>query len=687
MHFKRESVLNLAHQEATLVARSIHALKLPSYQPCISAAAAEELIRKLFEAFELRADGVLQALNTIQHDRFERLAWRLVIKDNPATSEPFSKHVLSRGEDCPRHAAALFLASHFSRLSAAQLVTLGDVLARNTPSATLGSNATRPPTQITDHVLDECGIRIAISPEEGASALIGLGDETGPREDPTRAAEVIRDLFERDAAQLKERYLLTLAQELTLGDASEKIYEEFQELELAALRSAAALDPAAAGERLVRLVFGHPAIKGERDLEANERQNLLERFDRLLVRFPGFLKALADRVPKLTANEAVAALCSASPATLDEPRQYFFWYGAANIFWGAYADGPPKLTLRAYPGLFDKFEQAGRCEALVKTLRGILDGETQHRALQELAARFKETALLRRLLADVGLLFHEMDDAGGFNVVLLVDAATHFIAASLKGRTWAEVAIEPATADSPLAEALLAPATAHWWREPGERIRGDEPDVLLTEARRLNRMVRAIVDGLVGSSSFEDTEDLAFDIWLIDAMGFDRTVENISIGYFHSRALWTGVLHDPNEDERDFLEVIKPILELFPLVVLMAATRTGVAADGLPVFTFTEPLGRFLTDTAPFSSGPPVKQLTAMIDSAAKFQQSWRNAHDNWYLAVSDRGKLVSAFRDRVGALRAFERTLRPLVEQCNRRQPSVRAQSATQPKGPTTAE
>ena len=89
-----ESVLNLAHRQATLVARSIHALKLPSYQPCISAAAAEELMRKLFEAFELRADSVLQALNTIQHDRCERLAWRLVIKDNPATSEPFSKHVL-----------------------------------------------------------------------------------------------------------------------------------------------------------------------------------------------------------------------------------------------------------------------------------------------------------------------------------------------------------------------------------------------------------------------------------------------------------------------------------------------------------------------------------------------------------------------------------------------------------------
>ena len=262
------------------------------------------------------------------------------------------------------------------------------------------------------------------------------------------------------------------------------------------------------------------------------------------------------------------------------------------------------------------------------------------------------TALLRRLLADVGLLFHEMDDAGGFNVVLLVDAANGLYRRKPKGqRPWAEVAIEPATADSPLAEALLAPATAHWWREPGERIRGDEPrPLLLTEARRLNRMVRAIFDGLVGSSSFEDAEDLAFDrVWLIDAMGFDRTVENISIGYFHSRALWTGVLRDPDEDERDFLEVIKPILELFPLVSSSWRRRgPALRRTGCRCSLSLEPLRRFLTETAPFSSGPPVKQLAAMIDSAAKFQQSWRNAHDNWYLATSDRGKLVSAFRDRV---------------------------------------
>ena len=189
---------------------------------------------------------------------------------------------------------------------------------------------------MTDNVLDECGIRIAISPDEGASALIGLGDETGPREDPNRAAEVIRDLFERDAALLKERYLLTLAQQLTLGDASEKIYEEFQELELVALRNAAALDPAAAGERH-RAARVRPSRDQGRTRPRSERAAKLcwSGSTRPLVRIPGFLKALADKVPKLTANEAVAALCSASPATLDEPRQYFFWYGGAASIFGA----------------------------------------------------------------------------------------------------------------------------------------------------------------------------------------------------------------------------------------------------------------------------------------------------------------------------------------------------------------
>lgn len=664
--FREATVWNAAGPLAPIIARVIHALRLPTHQPCASLDDARELLQRLLASNDV--DGILRQLNTPEHDSFDRAAWRLDGEQRPETSALFNEHVLAGGEDRPRHTAALYLVSHFSRISPAQLVAMGDVLARHTPAAEPGADMLRAPPEVTDKVLKDCGIRVVETEDQGGYALLGPRDGMSTTEEPIQVAGRLRMLFQRDAPLLTERYLLKLAQDLTMGHASEAISDTYQALELEALRSAAALDPVAACERLVRIAFAHPVLAGIRAPEESEWRNLVQNVDRLTVRMPDFLKQVAD-IPRLPINDAVAALCSASPATLDEGRMKFFRRSAACIFWGAYAAGVPGLTLQAFPGLFDRSEEGlARRHALVDSLRAILDNEAPDPLLQPLTGLFADAQLLGRLLADVGIHFSRIRFEQGLDIALLVDVASNVLLASLPRRPWRDVTPGSAAADRPLAQALLSGRSQSWWREPS--------DQALTDPQRLYRIARAVIEGLVASSSFNELEELSIDIWLIDAIDVDQTPENIDARYFHDIDAW----HDINGLGKFLFQAVRPLLALFSLLVLMAATRTGTTPEGSPVFTFSDPLRQWLVNPDRSPDERPLKQLTDMLAEARRFQEAWRTAHDHWHLAVSDRGKIVPAFKERVDAVRAFERALKPLIEQSRRQAPSVRMQGGAPP-------
>ncbi|MGD0103494.1 MAG: hypothetical protein ABSC06_05590 [Rhodopila sp.] len=686
--FERGAVLNLTIRQDLVVARTVLHLGLPSHQPAASVEDATDLLRRLLTANDLREDAILQALNTPEHHRFERLAWGLNKEQHPETNDLFKRTVLARGEDKPRQAAALFLVSHFDRISADQLIVIGDMLARHTPAAQPPAEDGRLPGEITDRVLEDCGIKISVTRQNGAYAFFGASQEGSARDEPLRLGKTIRDLFEHEAALLKERYLGSLARAITIGHPSNEIARAYQELELFEIRHAAALDIAMARERLVRVAFGHPALTGERAPDEHENNSIIRSMERLILRMPAFIERVATTIPAFRADDALGALCMAVPASLDDQRRTLFRRWAAAIFWGSYANGISGLTLQGYPGLFDRSpEGILRRYTLVHVLRGALDHTATEAVSQSLQTQIGGP-FLGRLLTDISDQFRRIEPTDGLEFAFLTDAASNFLLYVLPRRPWVGVSMGSAAADLPLADIFLSQDTQTWTREPRHRLAGLETDPMAHETLRLYRICSAVIEALVGSASFDDLEELAVNVWLMDAMKLGQTIENIRSRYFSARLAWEEAMRDPADElSESFYQAIQPLLALLPLIVLMAATRTGQTADGAPVFTFSEPLRQWFIEPGPLPGEPPLKQLMAMLERARRFQTSWRNAHDNWHISVGAPGRIAKAFKERVEALRAFDRALKPCLEASRRRAPSIRVQGGGAASSPDTSQ
>jgi hypothetical protein len=675
--FSPDTVVNLTIRKDAVVARTILALGQPGNQPVASPDEAARLIHRLLITRERSVDELLHALNTPDHDQFEWLCRNVDFEPSPNTTKLFNSMVLNEEENRPRHAAALFLVAHFNRIPANQLIAMGDLLVRETPATLPAAEAARLPSEITDRVIEDCGIRFSLTRNAGAYAIFAPKDDSS-----TQVAGAIRHLFSNEAALLKERYLTTLAQAITLGHPSGNIARLYEQLEFSAIRHAAALDSDAARERLVRVALGHPALTGERDFDRHEIENVRKRMERVILRLPGFVSQLSEMITALPPDDILSALCTAVPAAPDEERDALFSSWAAEIFWECYASGITGLTLRGYPALFQSNAKGDvrRRDTLLRMLKNALCRSPSGLASQALMAQVGGP-FLGRLLIDIGLQFPAISMADDVDLVLLTETAATYLSYALSGRTWREVNLRADAADCSLALAFLVPRTRQWIDMPAERLANVERDIPFDELQRTYQLCRTALEGLVGTSSFESNEEVVIEIWMIDVLGAERSTDNIASGRFSNSQVWADVLKNPQEAmNARFYGAIRSLLELVPLMVVMAATRTGHDANGAPVFSFSEPLKERLVQPIPKTRNAMVKELMRLVRHAHRFRMAWRDAIEQWHITGSSQTLVMKTFKDREMALNAFNEALKPYLEKSRQPEIYVRMQGGQQP-------
>ncbi|WP_284620546.1 hypothetical protein [Aquabacterium humicola] len=657
---------------------------------------AERWLDRLLQEPDLTLERVISGLSTPSHGDFLRHAQRLRTNALPEVADGFKRYVMSPTEDRPRHAASLFLVSHFSHLSPRQFIELGDALVMHTPKGRPARAEAAAPGLLTDQVLADCNIMFAPSTRGEMSAMLasagGGHDDAKGGGGPGRA-EQLRWLFERRAPLLRERYLRFLANSLTLGHASWPIARDFIRHEAKALRSAAGNEDAhTLEERLRRAVYGDaPAAAGDTPGEAagwQEAARRVEVFDRALDRVPALLDELAGSSSDDRLLESVRTLCSPDPTRSGFVPEDVQRLGSAWLFWLLYVHYVGRVRLRDFPGLFqsDPGAQKGR-SACVRALFDILHPLEQGRDRRHLD-NFDRPDLLVWLLNDIAQEAPRIanDTAEIARDTLLTETWMHYLRRTVRGTRWVDVAdweslMRPlaqlqgnsAPTDLAMARLLLAgdrPFSADWIRQA--RLRGHDGAAGKSSAasdanengRALFDLGQLIIDAVVGSAAFGDLDILAIDIWLFAAMrqrGSD--ISAYSFGY--APFWWRYVGHPTSLDEEvgaAFEEAVDPVFDMFPVVAMMAATHAPPPAPGGHAFVFSPALRDWLVEIPRHAAKSPAQVLLDRVRACFDFQKVWRQAHEQLRLRGVDWSAAKAAMEDRTAALHGFARMLEPLA-------------------------
>lgn len=707
-------LLDVATRARDIVAETLLALQLPRSQAVDSRARALDLLDELTRQPGVTIDRILQALNTPEHDEFERLVWRSRLRSEPQTFDLFETYVLARDEDRPRHMASLFLVSHFAGLNASQFIDLGDFLAAETPAAAPGRDAARPPSKLTDRVLADCGIRFARTQGNAAVAMIGPRlEDLGPLPATSwaaRAAEIVRQMFDGVGSLARERYLGALAMKATLGDPSDGIAKQYAELEIEALRSIASHDPAAAAERLCRIVFGLPAMPdgGNRATMAGERD--FEAFGRAMRRAPALVRALADQMRGFPIAAAIDALCNAGPAVDDARWKRRFRHGAAALFWTLYAAEPTQVALAHFPNWTSRgIEARLRRREAVAVLQQIFRDPEADPLTREVGRNFADPVLLRRLIAQIALEFPRIveDDDEYCAGALLTSTAVQYLGCTLPGISWEtispwnlndagtedpQIGAQPLPPDLLLAKALLSTRVREWFA--GRPARADESaasrdTALHDEGFLLWNLSRTTLEGLVGSAGFGDLETVTHDIWITVMMAAKIGRQDFSL-QFNNTWLWKQLRNPDVDPEQSFLidafrEIVQPLFDFFIVLVLIAATRAP-PVDGRPGFIFSDQFKAWLTEGQSGTADPPAQRLATAIQTAMALQKNWRTTLSSLRLPPGSTGRVSQAYGDRGRMLEAFTAAVSPFIRASRSRPRTDPASGSSVPASSTSA-
>lgn len=693
------AVVDVSDSAASIVAATIRRLELPRRLHLAQPEEAERLLTKL-SAQGFALERVINALNTPSHGDFLWFVQQMESGDRPQVTKVFDDCVLSASEDRPRHAASLFLVSHFSRLSPRQFIELGDALSLVTPASRPRRDHARAPDLMTDQVLKECGIAFTPTPQGDAFASLvlhtGRADEdtsTGPER-----TQHMRLQFETRAPLLSERYLRHLGDHLMLGHPSWNVARDYIRHEALALKAAAESDEQVSlTDRLRRAVYGNVSgagIHAGQDADAaKDRLRRVERFVRALDRVPALLEEFAGTSLDDRLVGAVRALCSEDPSRSGFVSEEISRYGSAWLFWCLYAQYPGKVTLRDFPSFFQR-DAAGspwRVDSL-RILHDIFapaEGASDHRQLD----RFARPELLVLLIEDIvrhrDRLVDDLPETCRSS--LLAETWISYLRKNLRGVPWNQVlgwqaALRPfdelATdrGDEPIDLQLAKLLTAHaaygtadqWIRLSRYRGSHDEDATrqaanhLEANAYALFELAPLLIDAVVGCAAFEDTEVTALEIWLLAAMGLpDEAWAELIFG---DRRLWlpyamTGTVEDEDPVRTAFQQAMDPVFAMFPVVALMAATHVAPEPPAATAgFVFSAALRDWLAEIPRHSDASPAQQLLDQVQICLEFQRTWRKAHDHIRLHDVDWREISDLMADRTGALNAFAATLEPIA-------------------------
>jgi hypothetical protein len=670
-----------------------------------------KLIPALLKKPNITGARILRSLNSTGHSDFQTLVWQHLGKESGGGK--FRDLILYKDENTPRHAASLFVASHFPKLTPDTFLELADWLAARTPSFIPGRNDGRLPDQITDSVRAHCHIRFNPGGKQKKRiAHIGSPDGDLPLKEP---AALVKSLFSDEAPLLVERYLLALAHRLTLGHPSDDLIEAYQEMEIDALR---ALGPDEKRERLRRVVFGYPAVaSAEHGFRDANRRALDAAMLRATRRTPAFLDSLfrrgpAEQVPvdressaelaspdressTFSLTDAVAALCTALPVDSDKTWEDEFDRTAARLFWYAYAANPAGVTIAAFPPLFDKGdnmrpdERQRRRQALLKRFQECLDLQTDGDRADQWTTRLREPQTLTHVISDMAGRFPQMvqNEKEPFAANLFGEATCQYLIRAVRKYPWNSVQAWAMDAEpvSSWARGLLA-KEFRTWLDPRKRCAGPTaehdhgPDVTAGGYTAWLLALGAI-DGLVGSALFgDDLEVGAVTAFMFDDKPDEEGVDDhlreaVAERTFNHRWIWEW-LCDPDSDHSEgghpdhgrspddaklarFRTSASSLWRAIPVLLLMAASRVPLK-DTLE-FKISDATRRFLTATAPGAGEAPLVEVLADIKALQEFQRDFRKVLEKWQAPARPREDWRRALRDREAALAAFRQAIEPL--------------------------
>jgi hypothetical protein len=675
-----QPVADITYRARDIVAATIRRLNILGEMTGAPHRSAAQWI-DAFIASGVTLDRILAALNTAKHHDFYQLAWTEERRLSPLPAERVNTFILHENEEKPRHAASLFLAAHFPELTPGQFVDLADALASHTPASTPGNHKLRPPVEVTDLVLRQC--RIHFVPDQRGGYVAVIGADAAEAADPNEysgsevgsMASDFRRLFERDAALLKERYLTALAMRATLGHASEAVADRYRELEIEAMRAAAALDPEAARERLRRIVFGYPVFLRATDgyLAAN-RRGLESMLRRAVSRTPRLIEELAARVASFQPGEALRALCEAEPVDTDADWPRLFREACARLFWLVYTGMPEQVSLSDYTafvgrgGASSADEARLRREEALNALRIAFDNPEEDPLLAPFGDKRKNTTLLTALLHAVAREFPRLyyRQNQPFAATLFGEIALQYVLWGLRGKRWHS--LPPWPDDVTLARALELNGRMDAWCSPARRVETRYADRTAAEGAvhaegRLSWLTCILMlDGLVASASFGDElESYTWNVFYFHHIKLAPKDTNLDLSSFSSPTEWE-LLCLPDPDEESALGTLPArLLRMFPVLLLMAATRDPASPPDEPRFVFSGALKDFLRQAKGRADEAWVDELRDAVREGKKIQNEWGEAVNGWVFPRPALNDWRPAFRARVNALAAFQRALDPL--------------------------
>lgn len=691
-------LVDVSQVASSVVAGAMRRLTLPRLD-LSEPGEAEEMLGDLSRA-GVTLEKVINALNTPSHGYFLRFVQQLKDREWPEVANVFKSYVMGAAEDRPRHAASLFLVSHFSRLSPRQFIELGDALSLETPVGRPPRDSAETPHRLTDQVLMDCNIAFIRTPQGDAFASLvpGDGSDDDDKGGGPERAERLRLLFEMKAPLLSERYLQYLADNLVLGHPSWSVAGDYIRHEAQALQAAAASDEQVSlTDRLRRAVYGNaPAadrkIASDADA-AKETARRVELFERALDRAPALLEEFVGPSLDERLIKAVRALCSEDPSRSGFVPEATSRLGSAWLFWYLYARYPGKVTLRDFPSFFQRnaADVAWRTDSL-RVLRHIFapnDINTERGELE----RFGRPDLLVILIAEVvrqrDRLVDETPETCRSS--LLAETWSCYLRKNLHGAAWGQVMgwqptwrpLDEAAltsggqpCDLELAQLLTSRkygSVAEWIR--GSRYRGragsDEADstandVLEENARALFELAPLLVDAVVGCAAFGDLEFLALEVWLLRAMNLpDDDWAQLNFG--DKRLWWTYGMPSADDVEEpvlgSFRKAMDSVFATFPVVALMAATHAAPeSADSPPTFVFSSALRDWLGEIPRHSIASPARELLDKVQACCEFQDNWKRAHDHLRLNGVDWSAISALMANRTAALNAFADALEPIA-------------------------
>lgn len=672
---------DVASDAREILARTLLNLKLPEFIGVSSIPLAQDLLQSLLND-GYRFDQILGSLNTPFHGGFQRLVLRRKLSEYPVESNDFKERVLSR-EDSPRHAASLFLVSHFPDLTPAQFIELGDSLARSTDDFQVGTRWRRPPAIITDMVLSECHISFEKKNQWQASRAV-LGSV---QDDPTGilAAEHMRQQFDHQAALLKERYLRHLDAEWLLGHESDKIADQYCDLVAISLRADSADHGLLPSKRLRRIVYGPPWQTGKDDTDTVNRRMMS--LARSIGRTPDLIETLVGTETNEQLHEVVAALCGSDLFTGEHESRPLIRYASAGVFWLIYAHFKGQLSLRSFPGLFNQGNDGDKQRRLdcLNQLRKFLYLRENHQTVTtntQPSWLFTSPQALAMLVSDIAHCYKDIVGNGQewVDTALLAEVGCSYLRKSLRYSTWLKLApwiipVATTSADVPandlaLARSLMDGRFEHWLIYPHLRpMESDGADpysplrLPKDEGRLQRRIVHTVLDALMGLGSFGTTEPVAINIWFRRAL--KQPPSAVYFIEFSSERLWEFLCtQQPNEDQKLLIGALTPVLRLFPMFLLMAATRDLDSIDDQRIrFMFSSALEQWLATQPKQGKLSPSQRLMLLVEQGLELQKQWKQAHEEiWITDDINWGSIISAMTDREDALIAFAEVLAPIA-------------------------